>query len=197
MTEKSKQHQGVSQAVDEPPPVPAPSPTFYADLAAAVIAALDQFKAQMPPADNLAVSKDFIKKKRRVPAPFVTDAVSAILGEAELQNVKSLNIAQALDDKLCLDALIPLARHVDAALKALLLIIQAREARLAANAQQIYAVSKAFSRDREATSLAVHVANMKRSLKGPRRRRIVTPETPETPEIPGKEETTNTSSKAQ
>jgi hypothetical protein len=191
MTEKNKQSAALATAETEPAPGPFPSASFYDEIVAPVMAALEQFSVAIPPLDNLAVTQDFIKRKRRVPAPFVTHAVSAILVELELQNVKSLNTAQAFDDKRCLDALVPLARQMDAALKALLLIIQGREARLAANAQQIYAVAKAFARDREATSLGVHVVNMKRALKGPRRRRIVGGDTPETP---GKEDSTNTSS---
>ncbi len=191
MTEKNKQSAALATADTEPVPGPFPAASFYEAIVAPVMAALEQFSVAIPPLDNLAVTQDFIKRKRRVPAPFVTHAVSAILVEIELQNVKSLNTAQAFDDKRCLDVLVPLARQMEAALKALLLIIQGREARLAANAQQIYAVAKAFARDREATSLGVHVVNMKRALKGPRRRRIVGGDAPETP---GKEDSTNTSS---
>jgi hypothetical protein len=190
MSDKSKQTAAAVAVVMEPAPIP--SLTFYAELVAPLAIALELFKAGIPPLDNLTVTKDFIKKKRRVPAPFVSDAVSAVLIEADLQNVRTINTAQALDDQACLDAFIPLARHIDAVRKAVLLIIQGREARLAASAQQIYAVAKAFSRDREATSLGVHVGNMKRSLKGSHRRRIGG-----TPETPGKEESTNTSIKKQ
>jgi hypothetical protein len=189
MTDRIKQTRSLTTA--DAGPAPEPSPTFYADLAAPVLAALEQFMAAIPPLDNLAVTQDFIKRKRRVPAPFVTHAVSAVVADPELQNVKSLNTAQALDDKLCVDAFIPLARQMDAAVKSLLLIIQGREARLAANAQQIYAVAKALSRDREATPLGVQVGNMKRAMKGPRRRRIVGGQTPESP---GKEDTASNSS---
>ena len=189
MTDKTKQTRSLATADAEP--APASSPTFYADLAAPVVAALEQFMAAIPPLDTLAVTQDFIKRKRRVPAPFVTHAVSAVVADPELQNVKSLNTAQALDDKLCVDAFIPLARQMDAAVKSVLLIIQGREARLAANAQQIYAVAKALSRDRDATPLGVQVGNMRRAMKGPRRRRIVGGQTPESP---GKEDTANNSS---
>jgi hypothetical protein len=181
-----KQNPSVATAAEEPPPVSFPPPAFYAELAAALVTALDNFMAAMPPLDALTVSEKFIRRKRRVPVPFVADAVSAILIESELQNVKTLNAAQAVDDQLCLEAFRPLARRLKGTDKALTLIIRAREARAAAGAQQIYAVAKAFTSDREATSLAVHVGNMKRSLRGPRRA--------QTPATPGKEETTSTKS---
>jgi hypothetical protein len=186
-----KQNPSVATAVEEPP-VSFPPPTFYAELAANLVNALDQFLAAMPPLDALTVSEKFIKRKRRVPAPFVADAVSAILTDSELQNVRTLNAAQAVDDQLCLEAFRPLVRRVKGADKALRLMVQAREARAAANAQQIYAVAKAFTSDREATSLGVHVGNMKRSLRGTARRQR--PIEPETPATPGKEETTSTKS---
>lgn len=187
-----KQNPSVGAAAEEPPPASFPPPTFYAELAAALISALDQFNAAMPPLDALTVSEKFIKRKRRVPPPFVADAVTAILGESELQSIKTLNAAQLLDDKLCVEAFAPLLRRLKAAEKIVRLMVQAREARQAAGAQQIYAVAKAFASDREATSLGVHVGNMKRSLRGTRRQRVIEPETPATP---GKEETTSNQSR--
>jgi hypothetical protein len=186
-----KQIPSVGAPAEEPPPSSFPPPTFYAELAAAVISALDQFNAAMPPLDPLTVSEKFIRRKRRVPAPFVTDAVGALLVESELQNVRTLNAAQLVDDKLCIEAFTPLLRRLKAAEKVVRLMVHAREARAAAGAQQIYAVAKAFASDREATSLGVHVGNMKRSLRGTRRQRVIEPETPATP---GKEETTSTKS---
>jgi hypothetical protein len=80
MADKPNQVASPSAALPaDPAPLPLPA-TFYADLAAPVIAALDQFLAAMPPLDRLSVSEQFIKRKRRVPVPFVTDAVSAVLG---------------------------------------------------------------------------------------------------------------------
>ena len=104
MSEKNKQTSTLAKADAEPAPPPFPSPSFYEEIVAPVMAALEQFSAAMPPLDNLAVTQDFITRKRRVPAPFVTHAVAAMLVELELQNVKSLNTAQAFDDKRCLGA---------------------------------------------------------------------------------------------
>jgi hypothetical protein len=193
MSAKNIQTPSASPAAVEPAPVPTPSSIVYADIAAPLQSALEQFNAALPPLDNPSMTKEFITRKRRVPAPLVTHAVSAILVEPELQNMKSLNIPQMLDDKQCLDVFIPLERNMDAAHKALIMEIQAREARLAGNSQQIYAVSKALARDRDATTLGVHVVNMKRAMKGPRRRRTGGDE----PEAPEKEATTTSKSSQQ
>jgi hypothetical protein len=196
MSAKTTHTPSASPAAVEPAPVPTPSPIVYADIAAPLQSAIEQFNAALPPLDNLSMTKEFITRKRRVPAPLVTHAVSAILVEPELQNMKSLNIAQMLDDKQCLDVFIPLERNMDAAHKALIMEIQAREARLAGNSQQVYAVSKALARDRDATTLGVHVVNMKRAMKVPPPRRRRNPED-ETPETPGKESATPSKSSPQ
>ncbi|HYK01367.1 MAG TPA: hypothetical protein VE974_06395 [Thermoanaerobaculia bacterium] len=195
MTDKVKQNPVASTAaLDEPAPMVTPSPTFYSELANSLLTALDQFTAAVPNFDNPTVSKDYIKKKRRVPALLVTNAVSAVLVHSELHSVKALNAEQTIDDKQYIDAFTPLARHMETALKAIIFGIEAREARLAANAQQIYAVAKAFVRDRESTTLAVHVDNMKRAIKAARRGKRASAEVEEPA---GKEDATTSASSKQ
>ena len=155
-----------------PEPMATPSPTFYSQLAADLIASLDGFTAAVPDFDNpLRLSIAFVKAKRRLPKAFVIDAVAALLVSGELQGLRISNTAEVLDDQQYIDAFVPLARHLDTALKGLNFSIQAREARLAANAQKIYTTAKALAQDREGTTIGVHVENMKRSRRQPVRRK--------------------------
>jgi len=160
-----------------PEPMPTPSPTFYSQLAADLIASLDGFTAAVPDFDNpLRLSASFIQSKRRVPKAFVVDAIAALLVSGELQGLKISNTAEVLDDQQYIDAFVPLARHLETALKGLNFTIQAREARLAANAQKIFTTAKALAQDREGTTIGVHVENMKRSRRKPPARRKTKPE---------------------
>ena len=159
--------------VTETEPMPTPSPTFYSQLAANLIAALDQVTAAVPNFEDGVTTKDFVSKKRRVPPAFIVDAISALKVNGDLHNVKALNVLEAMDDSQYVEAFEPVIRHLQAALAGLEFSVAGRKARLAATAQKIYAISKALVRDRENTSvgIAVHVNNMKRSLRPSRRRK--------------------------
>jgi hypothetical protein len=189
--EKPSNDQTTATAALEPAPMVSPSPTFYSELAQSLITAIDQFTAAIPEFDNPIVSDEFVVRKRGIREAFVTEAVSALLVHTELQNMKQLNAVEALDDKQYIDAFVPLVRHLQSALRGLRSTIKARKARLAGNAQLIYTVAKAFTRDRKASSLVEHVGNMKRSLATtPRRKRVAAPAGGGTAQPGGKEETT-------
>ena len=196
MKEKTtKDDQTTVTAPLEATPMVSPSPTFYSELANTLIAAIDQFTGAIPEFDNPIVSEEFVIKKRRIRAEFITEAVSALLVHTELQNMKHLNALEALDDKQYIDAFTPLARHMQSALRGLRSSIKAREARLGGSAQRIYSVAKALTRDRKTSSLGEHVGNMKRTLAPATRRKKGTVEETAGGVVtaqPGKESTTAT-----
>lgn len=145
--------------------------TAYRELAAALIAALDQFRAAVPDFGTAHhVSKEFIDRKKRIPAKFVVDAVSALLVNDDLQSIPLLKRDEVLDDQQYVENLAPVLRHLGATWKGLKFNIDAREARLAAASQQIYGVARSLASDRDAAAITAHVENMKRS-RYPRRRR--------------------------
>jgi hypothetical protein len=169
---------------NETPEPPTPKPSVYAQLAAMLIASLNQFMAAIPEFNNpQGVSKDFVKRKRRVPPPFVDNAVSALVVEQELQGIPQLRPDQVLDDREYLDTLKPVLRHMITAVKGLKFTIDVREARLAASAQQIYGIARSLAADRDATSIAAHVDNMKKARRPSKRRK------PDVLEIKAKEGT--------
>ena len=198
MKETPSNDQTTATTALEPSPMVSPSPTFYSELAQTLITAIDQFTAAIPDFDNPIVSDEFADRKRHIRPEFITEALSALLVHTELQNMKQLNAVEALDDKQYIDAFVPLARHMQSALRGLRSTIRARKARLGGNAQVIYSVAKAFTRDRKTSSLGEHVGNMKRSLgTTSRRKRVAAPAGGGTAQPGGKEETTTTSNPQQ
>jgi hypothetical protein len=184
----NESHQKDVAALDGTEPAPAPTPSLYAEMAAALITAVDHLMTSVPDFGVPVVTTDVVDRKRRVPPEFVAKAVNALTVRSELQSIKAVNAAQTVDDKQFVDAFEPLADHLSAALKGLKRVIVARKARLTASAQQIYAFSKALAREREAAPIADHVDEMKRTLRPARRRNTGTPV-----EQPGKEGTTTSS----
>jgi hypothetical protein len=173
-----------------PEPPPAPSTTRYSELANTLLAALDQFSAAMPQLGETAVTRAFVRRKRAVPAEFRDGALGAVLIHPELQGIKALDLTQSMDDRQHNEAMRPVARRLEALHKSLDFEIDARDARVAATAQQIYGVARAFVRDRENATLGIHVANLQRALRAARRpaRKAVA----ESPAPAGKEGTATT-----
>ena len=172
MSDNINSPEKVGPAADiEPAPVPNPSSTFYSEMVAVLIAAVDHLIQSIPEFDTPVVTTEFVERKRRLSPLFVSRAVNALLVNPELQEVKPLNAAQTIDDKQFIDAFEPLEAHLTTALKGLKRVIAARRARLNAAAELIYLFGKALAQDRDATTIHDHVDTMKRSRHAPRRSR--------------------------
>jgi hypothetical protein len=197
MKENSQQQQTAETEIPVPvPPIPrfTPTLTLYGELAAALTASLDQFAASVPGFDDETVSRDFVRRKKRISPEFVKSAVSALFGDNELLGVKPLDGAETMDDKQYIDAMNPVVQKLLTVYKRLNFTVQVREARLVRKAQQIYGIAKELARDRETSTIKSHVDQMARTRQ--LRRRTAKPEeTPPpspAPDPPGKEEPTTT-----
>jgi DNA-binding protein H-NS len=154
------------------PRLPYSSPSFW-ELANTLIGAIDKVSAAVPTFEDSRVSREFVERKLRVPASFVTEAVSALLVEPELRSVNTLSSDRTLLRKQYIDAFLPLLNHMDVATKELRFNIEAQQALLAADAQQIYGFAKVLAQDRDTSSVSVYVGNMKRALRAARRKKRV------------------------
>jgi hypothetical protein len=163
-----------SQETPTPDPTQAPTPTppvtptvtHYQEVAVQLIGALDSFTGSIPDFQNSTpATKDFVKRKRSVPARFVTAAVGSLQLSPELQGVKQLNAAASQDDAQYVEALTPVLMQLGVVFKGLQATINTRKARLASGAQKIYAVAKGLAQDSDAAAVAAHVENMKRALR--------------------------------
>lgn len=172
MSDKPTNDPAASQTALQTTPRVSPSTTAFAELANTLIAAITRVSAAVPVFDDSRVSRDFVERKLRVPAPFVIEAVAALIAESELRGVNALNSDRILLRQQYIDAFYPLLRHMEVAAKELRFRIEAQEALLASDAQQIYGVGKALAQDRSTNSmLKVYVRNMSRALRAARRPR--------------------------
>ena len=152
-----------------PPPVATPTVTHYQEVALTLIGALDAFSVAIPDFQNSTpATKDFVKRKRGIPARFVTAAVGSLQLSPELQAVRQLSAAASQDDAQFIEALTPVLMQLGVVFKGLQSTINVRKARLASGAQKIYAVAKGLAQDADGTAVAAHVENMRRALKRPR-----------------------------
>jgi hypothetical protein len=121
---------------------------------------LDRFTANVPGFDDETVTREFVRRKRRIPRAFVHRAVGALFGSSELHAVEVLDMAETMDDKQYIDAMQPVEQKLFGVWKRLRFTIQVREARLARKAQQIYGVARELARDRETSTIKLHVDEM-------------------------------------
>jgi len=182
MDEKPKTDDTQLPALARPIARVTPSPTLYGELARDLMADLDRFSANVPGFNDETVKPEFVRRKRRIPRPFVQRAVGALFGSNELLAVEVLDAAETMDDQQYLDAMKPVEQKLFAVYKRVRFTNQVREARLARKAQQIYGVAKELARDRETSTIKVHVDEMAkyRTQKKPRRTKPV-----DVPEDPG------------
>lgn len=165
----------------EPPVIPTPTVTHYQQVANELSAAMQTFKSAIPGYESAhSLTKNVVEQKRRIPEAFVKKAVAALLMSPELQTVRQLDAAESLDDAQFIDALAPVLQQLGTLYDGLKFTIDARKARLAANAQQIYAISRGLAQTRAGADLTGHVEEMKRARRSHPRRRTDVPASPTT-----------------
>jgi hypothetical protein len=165
-------------AVPDPSAGPTPTVTHYEELSTAVgdgvkkaFALLDNFEAPHPS------TVKFVRGLQNVPVAFIRTTVSAVVETPELQDAQRMDVSEARDALQYGDAFMPLVDLVDGFSRALKFTIDARRAKVAADALQIYDIAKGFARDPGSAHVASHVENMKRDLgRGRPRTRITAPQ---------------------
>ena len=171
-----------------PPPVDPANPnltvTKYQELADEFSAAFDGLVAKLPQFEERhPATQAFVQGHLNVSDQFVASAVAAVDATEELQGVKKLDVNQARDVTQFVNAFQAVADKALAFGRGLQFTIDSQKASLAADALQIYAISKGLVRDPGSASLVAHVATMKRHLNRPGRKKK--PATPPAPQAPG------------
>jgi len=152
------------------PPLPDPNNpnltvTKYQELADEISAAFDGFVAKLPQFEERHPSTQrFVQGHLSVSDQFVASAVAAVDATEELQGVKKLDVNQARDVMQFEDAFQAIADKAIAFGRGLQFTIDSRKASLAADALQIYAISKGLVRDPGSAPLVAHLETMKRHL---------------------------------
>ncbi|HEY2321278.1 MAG TPA: hypothetical protein VGJ82_00315 [Thermoanaerobaculia bacterium] len=172
-----------------PPPIDPANPnltvTKYQELADEISVAFDGFVAKLPHFEERhPTTQRFVQGHLSVSEQFVASAVAAVDATEELQGVKKLDVNQARDVQQFVNAFQAIADKAIAFGRGLQFTIDSQKASLAADALQIYAISKGLVRDPGSAPLVAHVATMKRHLnRGGRKKKPAQP-TPTTGATP-------------
>jgi hypothetical protein len=195
--ERKERREKAKENIDTTGPVTAPLPpidpnnpnltvTKYQELADEISAAFDGFITKLPQFEERHPSTQrFVQGHLSVSDQFVASAVAAVDATGDLQNVKKLDVNTARDVFQFEDAFQAVADKAIAFGRGLQFTIDSRKASLAADALQIYAISKGLARDPGSSSLVAHLETMKRHLnrKGGKKK-VTTPGTSQTPGTP-------------
>lgn len=161
---------GVSTAVDPVPPPdttsgPTPTITHYQQIAAQVSAILNQALSHISSFEAPHSStQNFVRSHKIIPTDFIATAISAVEATPELQSVNKFDVNEARDVLQFIEAFRPVVDQIEALGRDVKFTIDARKAKVAADALQIYDIAKGVARDPNSAALQSHVANLKRDL---------------------------------
>ena len=157
---------------------PTPTVTHYQQLADELMKALDALKAGLPGLQaSHADTRKFVKHKLNVPRDFLATAVATVEQSPGLQGLNKLDIVAGRDTLQFIDAFRTVLDKVSGLADDLRFTVESRQAFLATDALQIYAIAKGVSRDPGDGEMLKHVQNLKRDLarKGPKKGKKTAP----------------------
>jgi len=156
---------------------PSPTVTHYEQLAAEVSIAIDTAFAEISGIEAPHSStRDFVRGYQSVSNDFIGTVIAAVEATPELKNVNKFNVAEARDTLQFIEAFGPVAARLAAMARDLKFTMQARKAKVAADALQTYDIAKGVARDRGSAGLTTHIDDMRRTLgRGRPRTRAKTP----------------------
>jgi hypothetical protein len=166
----------VSTATDTP--TLTPTVTYYQQVATQVSVALNQALSLITSfAAPHTSTTGFVRSHRSIPTEFIATAIAAVESTPELQSVKKFDVNEARDVLQFVDAFRPIVDLIDSLARDLRFTVDARKAKVAADALQIYDIAKGVARDPDSAPLQTHLQNMKRDLGRSRPRHRVKPGT--------------------
>ena len=162
--------QVISVATDPPVSPVTPTVTHYQQVASDFIKALDQISTIIPQleAAELAVAK-FTRGQLGIPVKFCVTAIVAVEQVPELRATNVLDPAEGYDVLQFLEAFGAVRDRALQFAKDLKFTFDTRKAGLGSRALQVYALAKAFARDKRNPKphIEAHVENMRRDLARP------------------------------
>jgi hypothetical protein len=155
----------VPQVPSDPAPVQTPTITHYQQIAANLAKAIDDMLALIPSLmEPHPSTTGFVRRHQNVPLEFIATAIASVEANPALQGAGILDVTEARDSLQFIDAFRPMADRLNAAAASLTFSIDTRRANASTSALQVYAVAKGVARVPQNTSVATHVANLKRDL---------------------------------
>ena len=132
----------------DPNPVSTPTITHYQEIAAKVSSDLAAAVAQIPHFEaRHETTEAFVRSHKGVKAEFIATAVAAVEATPELRAVNKFDVVAARDTLQFIEAFRPVVDQLDALAADVRFTIDARKATQAADALQIYDISKGLARD--------------------------------------------------
>jgi hypothetical protein len=141
-----------------------------------------------------ATTKGFVQAHRNIPPAFIATTSAAVQATTDLQVLKKFDAIEAEDALQFQEAFRPVVDSTATHLRNLKFTMDAKMAKVAADALVTYEIAKGIARDPGSADLAAHVENMKRDLgrSRPKKRKPATkpatppPQAAEEPGKPGK-----------
>ena len=170
----------VQEAASEPATdqTPTPTVTHYKQLAASLIATMNELTARIPHFESFhPMTAAFIRQNRNFPREFIHTVLAAVQASSELQQLRKFDVSEAEDTLQFLDAFEPLLTQAEALVRDLRFTMDARRAKVTADGLQVYYLAKGITRDPSSAALTAHVDKMRQDLGRSRpKRREKTPE---------------------
>jgi len=183
----------MSPVIITPPPAPPPvdpgsdapptlTITYYRQLAAHLMSALDEISAIIPRLGESVVLRTGVETKppsghHNIPLVFLSTAVDSVEQLPELQVVKKLDVNRGRDSLQLIDAFRTVQNRASAFGKDLGQVLDARQSALALESLDTYAVAQSLDRDKSNAALSEAVENMRRALgRAPRKKKVTDPE---------------------
>lgn len=171
MSDNTRSPSNHAAAAAGDPETPSPTVTHHQEIVAGAMVLLDQVRAALPMLEPVtAENQAFVKRKRRVPKPFVNTAVGSLSLSAGLQSVPQLQAGPAQNDGQISDALLPLKMQLTLLLEAVVNTMNMADARKTTAAQKVYAVARGLALDPREVEVRPLLARMKKDRKSPARR---------------------------
>jgi len=165
----------VPPVAPEPPRTPSPYDLTAAQFLAAFNSAIALIPAFVPKHPETA---KFVRRYVSFSDDLITSTIAAVEANPELAVVKKFDVDKARANDQFMTAyrtVIDAVAELEANLK---FTCQARKAETIADCLQMFAIAKGIGRDPSSASVAVHVENMKRDLKRPRKKTAKAGKTP-------------------
>jgi hypothetical protein len=166
-----------------------PTVTYYQQLSESLMSDIDKIANAIPGLEaRHAATGKFVRGHLSIPNGFIASAFAAVDQIASLQGTQKFDVDAARDALQFLDAFKPMLDKLTAIRDALEYTLWSKKSSFAADALQIYAVSKGLARDpgsaQGAVTMSSHVETMKRDLgqRGrKRKRKSNSPDSTDTP----------------
>jgi hypothetical protein len=157
--------QAAQEASSDPAESQTPTLTHYQQIAGELLAVVTGLVPRIPHFESShPLTKGFVRSNSNVPADFIATVLAAVEMHPELQRLGKFDVTEAHDTVQFLQAFRPLLQQLEDLTRDVKFTMDARKAKVAADALQIYYLAKGITRDPSSAALTARVERMKLDL---------------------------------